>query len=136
MRRMSMAAGIALVSIGLLAGPAVAGGKNSSGGTTGASLSLVLLNSTDGLPHWGQSVTYNVHQTATTQPYVHMTCNQGTTLVYSFSAGYYDGYPWSKNADLQSPSWKSGAADCVAKLDSEDGGRERTLAKISFHVYA
>src|SRR5262245_24919993 len=49
-----------------------------SGGTTtgggGGTISLVLLNSTDGLPHFGQYVTFNVSTSATAYPYVTLTC--------------------------------------------------------------
>jgi len=48
---------------------------SSHGGSTGtSSLSLVLLRSTDGSPHYGQVVTFNVSTTATSYPSVDLEC--------------------------------------------------------------
>src|SRR3989449_10422693 len=46
------------------------------GQNTNSSLSLVLLNSTDGLAHWGQNMTFNVSTTATSYPSVGLNCHQ------------------------------------------------------------
>src|SRR5215203_687434 len=72
------------------------GGKN--GGTSGgsSSLSLVLLNSTDGLPHYGQTVTFSL-STSATRPYVSVNCYQAGAWVYAASAGFFPDYPWSRN---------------------------------------
>ena len=107
------------------------GGGTTSSGTS--SLTLVLLNSTDGLPHWGQQVTFNVSTTATTEPYVTLYCYQNGKQVYSSWAGFYPSYPWPWNQvmTLSSLSWTGGAADCTATLSSSTA----TLKSISFHVY-
>ena len=111
------------------------GGPKPSGGS--GSLSLVLLNSADGLPHWGQDVTFEASTTATTRPMVSLTCTQGGTLVYSAGAGLYDGYPWSKVLTLASSMWAGGAASCTARLYySGSNGREITLGTTSIYVYA
>src|SRR5713226_10569747 len=82
------------------------------GGTTStSSLNLVLLNSTDGSAHWGQSVTFTVSTTATSSPYVSLDCYQNGTLVFGAMAGFFQSYPWpgSQIFPLSSPSWTSGA---------------------------
>ncbi len=103
-----------------------------------SSLSLVLLNSTDGLPHWGQSVTFTVSTTATTQPNVSMTCYQNGTLVFGAEAGFYAGYPWpdSQTFVLSSPSWIGGAANCTAALYYFSGKKTVTLTTMTIQVYA
>jgi hypothetical protein len=107
------------------------------GGGDSSSLSLVLLNSSDGVPHYGQSVTFNVSTTATDRPQVGVTCLQGGDLVYSASAGFWPGYPWpwEQTFVLRSNMWTGGAADCSAKLYYWNGRRNVTLKTLSFHVY-
>jgi hypothetical protein len=114
-------------------------GGTAGGGTSGSSsLSLVLLNSTDGLPHWGQNVTFNVSTTATNEPYVSLECWQNGTVVYGASAGFFPGYPWpgSQIFPLSSPSWTGGGASCAAKLYYVSGKRTITLNTLNFQVYA
>ena len=96
------------------------------------------LDSTDGVAHYGQRVTYTVSTTATLYPYVSTTCYQGTTLVLSTSAGFYASYAWpsAQTVPLATMAWTGGAADCTAKLYSMDGGSQSILTTISFHVYA
>jgi hypothetical protein len=130
---------VVTVAAALTAGAAFA--KGPGGGRTGSSsLSLVLLNSTDGVPHYGQQVTFNVSTTATDQPFVRLNCYQGATEVYWASAGFYDGYPWpwTRNFTLSSSYWTGGAASCIAELYyTPDGGKRfRTLASLSFEVSA
>jgi len=116
------------------------GGKHGGGGTTsgGGSVALVLLDSADGLAHWGQRVTYSVSTTATAYPYVSTACYQSSKLVLSTSAGFFPSYPWpdAQVVPLQTMVWTGGAADCTAKLYSMDGGSQTVLATLSFHVYA
>jgi len=65
------------------------------GGTTStSSLNLVLLNSTDGSAHWGQSVTFTVSTTASSEPYVSLDCYQNGVLVAAGMAVFYASYPW------------------------------------------
>src|SRR5260370_38212053 len=82
------------------------------GATPPASLTLVLVNSTDGLPHYGQQVTFNVSTNAPTQPNVSVDCYQNGALVYGAVAGFYAGYPWpwTHGFTLSSPSWTGRAA--------------------------
>ena len=122
-----------------LAGKGTGGnGRPGGGGTTGGgTIALVLLNSSDGLPHFGQRVTFDVSTTATSRPFVSLNCYQGSTWVYSASVGYFAAYPWAKEFTLAATSWPGGAADCTAKLYmTTDGSKTTTLATISFRVYA
>jgi hypothetical protein len=138
---LGLAVGGALVSV-MIAGPAIArnNGNNGNGGnkTSTSSLRLVLLNSTDGLPHWGQKVTFKVSTTATSQPFVSLRCYKSGVVVYSAQAGYYASYPWpsAQNMVLKSNAWKRGGADCTATLFYASGSRVITLETKSFRVYA
>ncbi len=101
------------------------------------SLSLVVLNSTDGLPHWGQQVTFNVSTTATTEPHVSLQCSQGGVLVYAAQSGYYASYPWpwTQVMTLSSAAWTNGSAECVASLYYFSGTNSVTLGTLAFTVY-
>ena len=132
---------LAAFVLALVVVPAAHAGKGGNAGKPSSgtsSLSLVLLNSTDGLPHFGQQVTFTVSTTATDRPYVSLNCSQNGVWVYSASAGFFPDYPWSQNFTLATFStWTSGAGDCTAKLYmTKDGSRSTTLATLSFHVYA
>jgi hypothetical protein len=132
---------LVLVPVSLAAkggGSSPHGGGGTTAGGGGGTLTLVLLDSTDGLAHWGQRITYNVSTTATTYPYVSTDCYQGATVVGTTSAGFFPSYAWpsAQIVPLKSQVWTSGPADCTAKLYSMDGGRQTILATINFHVYA
>jgi hypothetical protein len=137
---------VAIAALCLTAAPAIAakgggggakGNANTSGG--GGSLSLVPLDSTDGLPHWGQQIRFDYQTTATAEPRVDVKCFQSGTLVYSAFTGYYDSYPWpsSQTFTLSSRMWTGGDADCSAVLYSlANSGAKTTLATLSFRAYA
>ena len=129
----------ALVLALALVPTALAGkGRPGGGGTTGGSgsFSLVLLNSTDGQPHYGQRVTFAV-TTSATRPYVSLNCYQGSTWVYAASVGYFTAYPWAKEFTLAATSWPGGAASCTAQLyTTKDGTRMTILATMNFNVLA
>ncbi len=110
------------------------GGGKPGGGATGT-FSLVLVNDTNrnGLPNYGDSVTFAVSSNVS-QPWVQLTCYQGADWVTNQYVGFYPGYPWSQVFALSSWKWTSGAADCNARLF--DGSSGTTLATMSFHVYA
>jgi len=103
-----------------------------------ASLTLVLVNSTDGLAHYGQQVTFNVSTNATTQPNVSVDCYQNGALVYGAVAGFYAGYPWpwTQVFTLSSPSWTGGAASCTAALYYFSGKKTVTLTTLNVPVSA
>ena len=133
--------GTSAVAISLAAQPLGKGNPNSGAGKSNSrdsSLSLVLLDSTDGLAHYGQRVTFEVATTATTEPYVQLVCYQNGTLVYSGHAGFFESYlwPWNKILGLSSSVWTGGAADCTAWLYSASNtGKPTILATVNFHVY-
>jgi len=137
---------IALVTVvAIVAGPATAGGKGNGGGKGGGgkpsgggggTISLVLLESTDGLAHHGQDVTFNVSTTATDRPFVSLSCYQDGVWVYAASAGFFPDYPWSQNFTLAN-DWFTSEGDCSARLyKTIDGSKTTTLATLNFHVYA
>jgi hypothetical protein len=119
-----------------LTGTALANKRHHRGSATG-SFSLVLLDSTDGTPHWSQDVTFDVTSTAT-YPFVDLDCYQSGTLVYHQGVGFYAGYPFSQIFTLKNWKWQSGAADCNATLYSTnaDGSNYTVLSTKSIHVYA
>jgi hypothetical protein len=122
------------------ASPAVAGkpagGHHTSG--SAATFNLVLLDSTDGLAHWGQRVTFDVATTETDEPHVDLKCSQGGSVVYSATTGFYDSYPWpwTRTMKLASSAWSGGDADCTATLYYFNGRKTPVLKTLSFHAYA
>jgi hypothetical protein len=140
------AALITALTFGLIAGSAFAargGGKTGAGGghhrgavPTG-SFSLVLVDSTDGVAHWSQHITFNVTSSAT-YPFVAVSCFQDGVRVYRQDIGFYVGWPWSQDFTLMSSAWTGGAADCSAELYSQnsDGSNHQTLSTMSFSAAA
>jgi len=92
----------------------------------------------NGSPNYGDTVTFNVSTTATTEPHVSLKCYQSATLVYSAATGYYASYPWpwTQNMTLSSSSWTSGAADCTATLYYFSGRKTVTAKTLAVHVDA
>ncbi len=115
---------------------AVHGGGGHKSAATGT-LGLVLLNSTDGVAHWGQQVTFNVSTSATTEPHVGLKCSQNSVVVYAAQSGYYASYPWpwTQVMTLSSSAWTGGSAECVASLYYFSGTSSVTLATLSFNAY-
>ena len=132
-----LVAAVALLSVGIVGAVAVSAG-NPHVQSTNSNLSLVLLNSTDSVAHWGQQVTFNVSTTATTEPNVSLNCYQNGGLVYGAVAGFYPSYPWpwTQTFMLSSPSWTSGAANCTASLYYFGGKKTITLATLNFDASA
>jgi hypothetical protein len=116
------------------------GGKGGGGTTTGGGITLVMVTdaNANGLPNWGDTITFNISTTATTEPHVNVTCSQNGVVVYSASTGYYASYPWpwTQNMTLSSQSWTGGAADCTAVLSAYSGTTVTTLATLNFQVGA
>ena len=129
---------ISLFVVGLIAGTAFAAKGNSNkatGGGGGGSLAVVMLTDAngDGLPSWGDTLTFKVSTTATDRPFVQLDCFQNGSRVYAFQAGFFSGYPWSTSYSLSSQSWTGGAADCKASLIyTRSSGRVTTLTTLSF----
>ena len=96
----------------------------------------------DGLPNYGDTVTWEVSTDATDKPIVQLQCEQNGNLVYSASGGFYEGYPWpwTKNMTLRSTWWDNaggGAADCTALLYGSNGrGGFDYYARVDFFAGA
>src|SRR5260370_4721836 len=102
-----------ILGLGPLTSDAVPVASHHSSHTTGTStLTLVLLNSTDGLPHYGQAVTFTISTTATSYPHVSLYCYQKGVLVYTAAAGFYPSYPLpgSHTFILATGSWTAACA--------------------------
>jgi hypothetical protein len=115
---------------------AARGGGGDSGGSS--SLSLVMVNdlNRNGLPNWGDTVTFAVSTTAY-KPTVLLECFQNGAVVDRQQAGFFPGYMFSKEYELKSSLWTGGAADCTATLfEATKNGSRRTFATLSFHVEA
>jgi hypothetical protein len=125
----------AVAALCLAAAPAALAGKGGrpkpSGGGTGT-ISLALLNSNDGVAHWGQKVTFNVSTTATSEPWVGLKCYQGGALVSEGWEGFFPGSLDDQVFGLYSGKWSGGAAECTATLTTPQWA---PIASTSFHVY-
>ena len=109
------------------------GGKNGGG-----NYRFALMMSTDingnGLPDWGDTVTFDVSTTESTEPHVDLTCSQNGVVVYGATTGYFATYPWpwTQFMTLSSSAWRGGAADCTAELYYFSGRRISVLGSIDF----
>jgi hypothetical protein len=132
---------ITALTFGLIAGSAFAakgGGRHGSGSVTGGgTISLapmvVDLNG-NGTPNYGDTVTFNISTTATTQPFVNLVCAGG---LYVGWRGYFTGsLDTTWNFSLGSGGWTGGATDCTAWLGMYTKQGFQHLASTSFHVGA
>jgi hypothetical protein len=132
---------LALVTVvAIVASPATAGDKGGGGKGGGGkpsrgtgTISLVLLESTDGLAHYNQLIRFNVSTTATSEPWVHLKCYQGGALVAEGWEGYFERALSDGDFRLSSPTWTGGDADCTALLETPQRAQ---LGSTNFHVYA
>lgn len=110
------------------------GGGKPRGGSTGGTgtVSVVLLDSTDGVAHWGQRVTFKV-TTSMAQPWVTLKCYQNNVLVSQSSEGFFAGALDDGVFGLYSGMWSAGAADCTATLSDSSWA---PAGSTSFHVAA
>jgi hypothetical protein len=127
----------AVAALWLVLAPAALAGKPGGGSGGGSSsIRLVLLNSTDGLAHYGQMVTFNLSTVVTSEPWVDLKCYQNGVLVSEGWNGFFASSLTGEDFGLYSPQWSGGAADCTASLDTYSSRRRWTLlASTSFHVY-
>jgi hypothetical protein len=130
---LAMATILATITTGAAIAGKAAGHKQSGGGT----ISLVLVNSTDGLPHFGQQVTFNISATFS-EPWVNLRCYQKGTWVSGEWGGFFDGSAYDQIFTLgPSNSWAGGDADCTADLvEWTARGSLVVKASTSFQVYA
>ena len=137
---------VATLIVGLVAGTAMAARGNGGGGkpprntTGGGTIAWQMVADTNGngSPNWGDTITFDVHQSATTEPHVDLKCSQNGRVVYGATTGLYDSYPWpwTKNMKLSSASWTGGSASCTAKLQAYSGSSVLTLATQNFTASA
>lgn len=108
--------------------------KSPSGNGT---VTVVLLNSTDGLPHAGQQVSFTVATLVTDRPYVRLDCYQNGVWVFDQWAGFYADFswPWMQTFTLANSMWTGGAADCTATLYYYAGRGWTDITASPFHVY-
>jgi hypothetical protein len=101
-------------------------GKGRKDPTT-SSLTLVMVSDIngDGLPNWGDSVTFDVSTTEAWNQ-VNVTCYQNGVGVFGAVL------PWTPVVTLSSTAWRSGAADCTAELMAFAGRKTDTLALLNF----
>jgi hypothetical protein len=135
-RRIAHAAQIGALLLALALVPAALAAKGGGANGSGSSLSLVVIDSNDGLPHWSNHVTFKV-STTTSWPSVTLTCYQNGAPVLTQTAGFWPDYTWGQIYALNNGTWTGGAADCTATLYAQSShGKSSTLASMSFHVYA
>ncbi len=127
---------ITLLSFGLVASASLAARGGGAAGSKG-SLSLLMVEDDDanGMPNYGETVTFDVVTAATDTPNVNVRCYVSGALAYDGWAGFY-AWAWGNQSfTMSSSTWSAGAADCAARLVMfGKNGRERTLTTLSFHV--
>lgn len=133
---------LSLVLVLAFAGAAFAGKSSGSSSITGpylvaASPTGSLLSATSSsTPHFGDTVTFNVSTTETSNPFVNLNCYQNGIMVMNSWSAFFPGGV-DQNFGLYSPSWQGGAADCTADLGMlANNGKWKVLASRSFHVDA
>jgi hypothetical protein len=140
MARIALTAALLALALALVPVALAGKGKPGGGGTTsgGSSLSLVMVTdlNANGLPNWGDTVTFRV-STSAAYPSVELDCSQNGVLVSQQTAGFYPTYMWSTDYTLKSYYWTGGPANCVATLyTSGRNGSRQTLSTLSFNVGA
>jgi hypothetical protein len=131
----------AILAISLALVPAALAGKSKPSGGGGSSTITGPVMVTDangnGLPNFGDTVTFNVSTTATSQPYVNVLCYQNGVQVMNSWNGFFDqALNPTRNFGLYSPEWQSGAASCTAWVDMYTKRGTAQLASVSFQVGA
>ncbi len=124
----------------------LAGNGNGANKPSSSSITLVLMTASTATaatsgPNYGDTVTFSISTTATSQPFVHLKCYQNGKFVLEAWQGFFDTALGHQSFNLgPSPAWQGGAADCTAYLENWDSysknGRTQTLASTTFHVGA
>lgn len=136
--RIAQAVQLAALVLALALVPVALAAKGGNGkGADPSSINLVMVNDLtgNGSPSWGDTVTFDVSSTATSSPYVNLSCDQGGTLVVS-GDGFFGSGGWGQYMTLRSTLWSSGAADCTANAYYFDGKKTVTFATLPFDVDA
>jgi hypothetical protein len=132
---------LALVSSAVALG-AAGGNKASTSSITMIPMSASTFTSDESAaPRYSEAVTFEVFTDAVKQPFVHLKCWQGGSLVLESWQAWFFGAAGTQEFRLgPTPAWQSGAADCTAFLENWDSyhrnGRTPVLASTSFHVDA
>ena len=129
---------IALLVVLVFAGTAFAG--KTSGSSSIAGPFVVSASQPTGAatisPQFGQTITFSVSTTTTSNPFVNLNCYQNGVLVMNSWSAFFPGGT-NQNFGLYSPSWQSGAANCQADLGMlTSNGKWKVLASTSFSVSA
>ncbi len=126
----------ALFFISASSSQALAAKPDRSGGSGSGSVALVLLQSVDGLAHYGQNVTFAIATSASAYPYVNLKCWQGGAFVGEAWRGFFPTSLSGTTFTLSGTSaWQSGvAADCSAYLTYQTRRGWTVVASTSFHV--
>jgi len=106
-----------------------------SGGSTMALVMYTDING-DGLPNYGDTITFDVSTTATAVPVVSLTCSQNGVEVLHGKGDFFDGsfFSWTRLMKLSSQAWTGGAADCTAVLGYDGRHGLVSLSTLNFHV--
>lgn len=132
---MVLALSLALVPAAFAGKGSGGGGKGGGGGSVSNPL-MVVDNNANGLPNWGDTITFNVSSSAT-YPSVEVDCSQNGVLVYAGTVGFYPSYAWARQFILSSTAWSGGAASCTATLYSTStNGHRSNIASLSFSAGA
>lgn len=120
-----------------LAGTASGGNKSSSSISPPIVVSTgsAPAPSTSTLPQYGDTITFTVSTTATSQPFVNLVCYQNGVLVANGWGAFFAGGLGGENFVLSSPAWSGGAANCTANLDMYvSSSKYKVLTSTSFDV--
>lgn len=133
----ALTAALLLLSLALVPAALAGKGKPSGGGSSSISAPVMVTDlNGNGAPNWGDTVSFDVSTTATSQPYVNLVCS-GNGVGYNSWKGVFPGsLDTNWNFVLSSGGWTSGAANCTATLGMYTKQGFRPLTSTSFPVGA
>ena len=132
----ALTAALLLLSLALVPAALAGKGKPSGGGGSSSISAPVMVTDLNGngAPNWGDTVSFDVSTTATSQPYVNLVCS-GNGVGYNSWKGVFPGsLDTNWNFVLSSGGWTSGAANCTATLGMYTKQGFRPLTSTSFPV--
>lgn len=132
MRRLAVAA-LGVLLAASFGSSALAQGKGKGKGNAAASVTFTVVmvtdNNSDGLPNWGDQVTFNVSTPDTSDPRVQLVCSQNGEVVYGAT------WPLTPVLTLRSDVWQAGGADCTATAYYiTDGTKKVAIGSLNFPV--
>lgn len=133
----ALTAALLLLSLALVPAALAGKGKPSGGGSSSISAPVMVTDlNGNGAPNWGDTVSFDVSTTATSQPYVNLVCS-GNGVGYNSWKGVFPGsLDTNWNFVLSSGGWTSGAANCTATLGMYTKQGFKPLTSTSFPVGA